>query len=246
MFLKNLRLQDFRNYKDKSFDFESSKIIFCGENGKGKTNILEAILLLSLGKSWREKKGSDLILRDYEKNTSEVSALISGKTQNSDEFQVLIEPKSRTFKKNEKKISGVQFLGQIPTLLFCPEFIHLFSGNKSQRIQFFDRFLVQIYPAYKKYLLDATKAHKQKTRLLRSFDYDLPDNFKIEQIKPWNKILIENLPKISQIRVDFIKNLNPILKKSLSEISGKKEEIFLELAFAEIPTLTENEVKRRT
>jgi len=103
--------------------------------------------------------------------------------------------------------------------------------------------LVQIYPAYKKYLLDATKAHKQKTRLLRSFDYNLPDRFKIEQIKPWNKILIENLPKISQIRVDFIKNLNPILKKSLNEISGKKEEIFLELAFAEIPTFTEDEVQ---
>ncbi len=239
MFLKTLKLQDFRNYQNQSFDFKHKKIIFCGKNGKGKTNILEAISLLSIGKSWREKKASNLILNQENK----ISALITGKTEENNIFKILIEPKSRNFLRNDKKISRVNFLGQIPTLLFCPEFINLFSGNKSQRLQFFDRFLVQIYPAYKSALIKATKAHKQKTRLLRSFDFDFPQNYKIEQIKPWNKILIENLPIISQLRKKFIDQINPILQNSLQEISGKSEPIKLELDFTEIPTLKETDIE---
>jgi len=61
MKIKRLEVQDFRSYPSHQWDFTANQIVFCGSNGKGKTNVLEAISLLSVGKSWREHTASDLI-----------------------------------------------------------------------------------------------------------------------------------------------------------------------------------------
>ncbi|MCK5460731.1 DNA replication/repair protein RecF [Candidatus Gracilibacteria bacterium] len=222
MQLKTLSLFDFRNHREKRFEFGEQNIVFFGNNGKGKTNILEAISVLSVGKSWREKQPVDLIRK------GESSAKIMGNMEDN-AYQVLIEEKNRTIFRNEKKVSLKSHIGAISTLLFCPEFLGLFSGNKRERQKFFDRFLFQISPNYRENLTRANQAHKQKTRLLRQ-GFERVVSW--DEIHPWNTILSETVPKVVSERESFVKDINPIFQEEFSKISGTSQdsvEIKLEL-----------------
>lgn len=214
MQLKTLTLFDFRNHAKKQFEFEEQNIVFFGNNGRGKTNILEAISVLSVGKSWRETQPSDLIRKGAS------SAKITGTTKDN-AYQVLIEEKNRTVFRNEKKVSFKSHVGAIPTLLFCPEFLGLFSGNKRDRQKFFDRFLFQVSPHYRENLTRANQAHKQKTRLLRQGSERVVS---WDEIRPWNTILSETVPKVVLERKSFLEAINPIFQEEFSKIAGTTDE----------------------
>lgn len=221
--LRSLSLFDFRNYEKKSFEFTKPNVVFFGKNGRGKTNILEAISVLSIGKSWRETTKKDVIRDKVE------SAKIKGVFKNNI-YEALLEEKNRTFLRNEKKISLKSHLGNIPTILFCPEYLNLFSGNKRERQKFFDRFLAQISETYRTNLVRANRAHKQKTKSLKLF-YE--NNLTRESIWPWNLILAETIPLIINERNEFLKTINPIFQKEFSQISQTEEPVFITLKYAE-------------
>ncbi len=219
--INSLSLFDFRNYDQKHFEFKK-KVVFWGNNGKGKTNILEAISILSVGKSWRETKGTDLILNGQE------SSLIQAKVAGENAFKIKISPHSRTFERNEKKIPLKNHFGTIPSLLFVPEHLELFAGTKSNRQKYFDRFLTQISPTYRDNLLRANRARKQKNTILKSFR-EQTNPYIYEEISPWNKILSETIPLIWNDRQNFIKKINPQLQKELKKISGTDNPIQISL-----------------
>ena len=246
--LEKLELFDFRNHENSKFNFTENSVVFWGQNGIGKTNILEAISVLSTGKSWRETTASDLILhQNINLNSSKNNQLTADSAKISaifkyHHFEVLIQDKSRNFFKNKKKISLKSHLGQIPTILFCPEFLELFSGTKAGRLRFFDRFLVQVYPKYREILARATKSHKQKTALLRaSFEYE--KTYLEAQLTIWNNILIETIPQIIKIREEFLTAINPIIQAELSKILASSDTISFKLQKAEDINSTEESVK---
>ena len=73
MYIKNIKLNNFRNYENQEINLEDKINIFYGDNAQGKTNILEAIYLCALGKSFRTKKEKELILFSKEKSSIEIS-----------------------------------------------------------------------------------------------------------------------------------------------------------------------------
>jgi len=234
MTLRTLTLHDFRNYTEQTFVFEKDIVVFVGGNGKGKTNILEAISILSVGKSWRETLSSDLI------RNGEASAQIQGVTDSDDHFKIQIQPKSRTFARNDKKMTRKKFFGQIPTLLFAPEHLHLFAGAKRERQKFFDRVLSQLSPVYRENLSRADKATRQKNALLRSFgpEFELGEEclsqVRTQDLAPWNEILAEVIPDIWRERTAFLSSLAEPLQQQLSDISGSSDSITVRLHTPEI------------
>ena len=227
--LKKLSLFNFRNHTDSVFDFTERKVVFCGNNGRGKTNILEAISVLSTGKSWREKKGLDLI--EYEKEEALIKAVIS-----NDSYEYLLTPRSRTLKRNEKKKSLKSHLGSFPSLLFAPEHLHIFHGTKTERQKFFDRFLSQMYPSYREALSKAQKAARQKSSLLRS---QAPGEIISQEfLIPWNTILSETIPIVWDIRAQFLEDTKELLQEELSKVAGNNDDIEIALQSPEdfVPT----------
>jgi DNA replication and repair protein RecF len=210
LMLKSLAVYDFRNYHEQKYTFSSSLIGFYGPNGKGKTNILEAISLLSVGKSWRTTTRSHLIQNNKD------SALITAITSKA-ALECICTQTSRKFRINEKPAKiDVQKTG-LATLLFAPEFIQLFSGTKSLRIRFFDRFLCQVSPQYKQWLKTANKILKQKQALLKSdFTTDL-------ELQTWNTMLSQVVPQIADYRIQILKELMPFFVSHLQTISGISE-----------------------
>ncbi len=223
IYLKKLTLFNIRNHTHENFDFVENKVVFWGDNGQGKTNILEAISLLGLGKSWRETSGQDLI--EIHQDSGKIQALFG-----RDQYDILIEPKRRQFFKNEKKISLTSHLGKIPTLLFCPEYLGLFTGGKTERLKFFDRFMVQIDDSYKTHLLMANRAHKQKITCLRQFQ-DSPGL--TEMLQPWNNILAETMPIIIKARQKVLLELTVLLQRELDLISGNNEPVSIKFECSE-------------
>ena len=231
MNLQTLILHDFRNYVEQTFTFDRNTVVFVGQNGRGKTNVLEAISVLSVGKSWRETVSTDLIRNGAD------SAQIQAKIQSGDSFKIQIQPRSRTFSRNEKKITRKKFFGQIPTLLFAPEHLSLFSGVKRERQKFFDRVLAQISPVYRENLSRADKATRQKNALLRSFEFELGEEFLDQvrtQLQPWNEILSEVIPQIWQERTDFLKSISGEFQQQLNEISQTTELVSIRLETPEV------------
>ncbi len=230
--IKKLICHDFRNHKHKELIFTENVVIFWGGNGQGKTNLLEAISIMSAGKSWRESSGQDLI------TDQKLSAKIEIDF-NENIYATLIEAKKRQFFKNEKKTPLKSHLGSIPTLLFCPEHLGLFSGTKTNRLKFFDRFLVQMSPTYRDNLIQASRAHKQKTACLKLQEehIDIPS-----LVSPWNNILAATIPHIISERKNFLQNLAPILQSQLSNISGNNDEVNVAFEASQVFTPTQEGV----
>jgi len=226
--ITSLRLRDFRNYEDKSFAFDQRNVVFCGQNGIGKTNVLEAISILSVGKSWREQSPSDLIRTGQE----QPAALINATDNQDNNYQVQIQPRSRKFLKNQKAISLKQYFGTIPTLLFAPEHLRLFSGAKRERQRFFDRFLYQISPNFREALSTCQKATKQRNVILKqcqeSFESSQVSIFQA-QLNPWNKILSQAIPQVFAERQKLVTDITPLLQADLDLLSQKQDAVVLQL-----------------
>ena len=245
--IQKLSLFDFRNYAEKHFEFTEKNVVFYGGNGKGKTNILEALSILSVGKSWRETNAEDLIRTDSDHG----AALIQAELENGNLYEVKIAPNARVFEKNAKKISLRQHFGTIPTLLFVPEHLMLFSGTKRNRQRFFDRFLFQTSIHYREHLTKFNRALKQKNALLKSFQESKSNpgstrDFSGQNpgllLAPWNEILSDTIPPITRARQDFLNELNPLLQKELKGLSRSSDPIEVQLEMAEDIEMTKEAV----
>ena len=235
MKIQSLSLHDFRNYSQRSFVF-GDKVVFWGQNGKGKTNILEALSVLSVGKSWRETTGSDLII------ANETSALVQAKLENADTYKITITPRTRSFERNGKKVSLKQHFGRIPTLLFVPEYLGLFSGLKLDRQKYFDRFLVQLISGYRENLIMFDRAKRHRNALFKAHRIESIPHFEAE-IHPWNQMLLETIPFLWKARSSFLTQINPILQRALDTISGDHDPVMIQLVSPEKVEMTEAGVR---
>lgn len=229
--IQSLALYDWRSYDEKIFHFDASSVIFYGNNGVGKTNILEAIALLSVGKSWRTSKNIDLI------KESSPSSKIDILTNKNDQYTLLLEPTKKQFLKNEKKEPFKKHLGQLPTLLFAPEQLTLFVGTKKQRRSLFDRLLCQLSFEYQSSLLKYEKAVKQRNALLKE------EFLSTENIHPWEHIISEEIPFIGKMRKQLAKDINPLLQKAFSALSQSDEPVTLTLLETESHLTTPTTVR---
>jgi len=127
MFLKQLSLTGFRNYKKKDFDFGERLNVVWGKNASGKTNLLEAIYLLSLGESFRAKKIDEMV--NFDEELGRVKGKILRENDEVKEIEVMVNRGEVGGKKVSKRrylIEGVgkrkgDFLGELPVVLFWPE-----------------------------------------------------------------------------------------------------------------------------
>lgn len=192
MLLKALRLSEFRNYLHLNINFSRPKNIFLGDNGQGKSNLLEAIYLTSHFKSFRSHKLSQLIRYGqiqfhiqgdffYSDLKHELSIAYSG-----DKKEILWDNKKL---KNQREHRLKHFC-----IFFSNKDIELATESAQTRRQFFDSFLSLISPEYNQSLTTYLSAIKQKNRELQSGVYS----------GLWDKNIVEEGTKITNARINFI------------------------------------------
>lgn len=147
---------------------EENVHVLVGANGVGKTNIIEAISILSLTKSCQKADETDIITwgQDYYR----IKANISSDTEEDKTLELVSQISPRKQKAcfiNDVKVSINQMVGALPTVVFLPQDLELFTGSPSSRRRFLDQLLCQVSPEYMQVLMQYQKIIKQRNSLLR-------------------------------------------------------------------------------
>lgn len=214
MYLDQLELRNFRNYQELKLKFSERINIFIGENAQGKTNLLEAIALLCLGKPIRTKKDNELIKWETD------HCFCRGQFQESENFTLIeigIGLKEKRIKIDGQVVKNNSVFGQIPVVIFSPDDLQLVKGGPQQRRDFIDIYLAQIEPKYRFVYYNFYKVLQHRNRLLKQ---DFVDR---EELEAWNDQLIEKGSKVIRYRNSLINSVKPYIKAAQQIISGDKE-----------------------
>ncbi len=228
MILLSLELHRFRNYQKVSIEFDKKRNILSGKNAQGKTNILEAIYLLCISRSFRTK---------YEKETikfEEDSCSIQGefKLDNGLDRTVIFHYSREAGKQlsiNRKRITKLsEYIGQFPIVLSSPEEYNLTSGPPAERRRFIDILLSQVSVKYLHHMQDYYQIVKQRNSILNERKYDYHQ--KNTLLGPWNESFIEKGSWIIWERMKFLDRLNLLVKDIYTNLTNSNEQVNLSYA----------------
>lgn len=258
MKIKKLQLENFRNYKSFSYDFPEQKniTVLIGPNGKGKTNFLESIYILSLGKSFRTLIQEDLIEWNMDYMRCNCEILSSYETTQLDVYYSKYPKKVKKFKKNEVNLKNSEYLGNLITVLFHPENMNMLYLSPSFRRKYINILLSQTDKKYLNALSNYKKILKQRNALLNEIRDSKFKGKKYssleEDLNAWDTEILEYGPCIISKRKKLIRFLKDNIGKNYISISGGKEKVSLKYINPiqdDIPlqkAYKENLLKRRT
>lgn len=169
MRINSLELEGFRNYAREAADFDPRCNVICGENAQGKTNLLEALVYLSRGKSPRARTDREMI--GFQAESARLLARVDSRDR---EFRVqadLFRGRRRKLTVNQVPVKTGAALGDVyHTVLFQPEDLYLIREGAAARRRFLDTALCQLRPRYAAALAGYERAREQKARILRDCD----------------------------------------------------------------------------
>ena len=219
MKLKNLQLTNYRNCKNIVLDFNSSKTLIIGKNAQGKTNILESIYFLSTLKSPRTSNNIELI--NFDANEVKIeSEIIKAGTEINLKY-IYTREKTRELRVNLLKTTPKNFKLVLKTVLFSTADLLLLRGNPSDRRDWLDRAISQIYPAYDERLSKYDKIRIQKNNCLK--DYLKTGNLNQTLLDVYNEQLTITGSNIIYLRIKFLKEIEKIAKEKHRTISESED-----------------------
>ena len=225
MFLKSLSLLNFKNYREAEFEFHDKVNCFVGNNGEGKTNILDAIYYLSFCKSFFNPSDSQNVLH------GEAFFLVQGEFEKGGESDKIYcgvkKGQPKIFKKNKKEYDRLaEHIGGYPLVMISPsDSILIYEGSEERR-KFIDGIISQYDRAYLDHLIQYNKALAQRNALLKLFFKER--RFDAESLDVWSAQLQRHGQFIYEKRADFIQQFEPIFQDYFKIISGQKESVELE------------------
>ena len=225
MELKSLSLNNYRNFEELNLSFSEKINCFIGNNGVGKTNILDSIYYLSFCKSWLNPIDTQNIRysSDY--------FMIKGNFQLADNIETiscaLKNGRKKSFKRNGKEYSKLSdHIGLIPLVTVSPYDTDLIHGGSEERRRFIDIIISQFDKDYLDKLLKYNKILLQRNSLLKQFAQN--GKFEAESLEIWDFQLVANGNLLHQKRKEYIKNIIPIFNKYYSYISLDNETVSLD------------------
>ena len=211
--LFDLRLQHFRSYQDASFEFSPGVNIIVGPNASGKTNLLEAILVLAKGNSYRVR---DAELVAFGAAWSRLDTnLIDGRVRT---LKILTEPAvAKNYEIDGKTFKRLTLHHSLPVVLFEPNHLLLLSGGPEQRRVYLDDLLEQTQPAYGALLRQYRRTLAQRNALLKT-----AQNVSEAQLFPWNIRLSQLAGQVVRARTELVERINVVLPELYTALSHAK------------------------
>lgn len=231
LFISKLLLSNFRNYEKTTISFSSNINVLYGRNGSGKTNVLEAINILSRGKSQRITKDNELIMLD--KDAFLIKGLLNSNGYESTVQCSYNQGKGKKLLYNGQSITNSKELfSQLPTVSFLPENLDLIKGGPEQRRLFLDDILVVISVQYKDYLNRYSKVLYQRNQLLKDIR---KKGLTKDALDSWDNQLIYYGDRIIKYRYKLLYEIRPFLQKNYVKLADSEETV----TFQYINTLAE-------
>lgn len=214
MIIKSIKLTNFRNHSSYALECQDETSLILGANGYGKTSVLEAIYILTRGKSFRAtdpdiiKRGTDYYRIELEYTSGEQTVVTyDGKTKTF----IILDKKSKRLPKKQK----------YPVILFQPSDLNLISHSPGRRRTYFDHIFSEFDENYATSLSKYEKALKQRNELLKN------DFISKDALFSWNILLAKYGTILHNLRQKFIQEINQQLTTTYRSISENQDEVFI-------------------
>ena len=222
--LKEISLLQFKNYTQCSFRFDKRIIGICGNNGVGKTNLLDAIYYLCFTKSYFSRSDQSNVLRGA------AGFRIEGQFD-QDGVGTSVVCILRPTGKKEFLADGIPYekfsrhIGRLPCVIIAPDDIQIITGASEERRRFLDALLSQLDPVYLQDLIEYNKVLQQRNGFLKTLtERRLTDKGLLDV---YDEQLVARGTRLFDRRVVFLKELLPLAARFYAQIAGAEEPLTL-------------------
>ncbi|MBW7854707.1 MAG: DNA replication and repair protein RecF [Ignavibacteriales bacterium] len=216
MILSKLRIVNFRNYPEQNFEFSSRFNFIYGDNGHGKTNILEAISFITFAKSFLGSSEADCL--KYGEEFFTIKGLIGSETDNFSEVLLSYKPETRrNYFVNNQNVRNIstEIFGRYPVVFFSPHSLSITYGSPGERRRFFDILISQTSPVYLDDLRKLTRIIRQKNVLLKNYFNHHSDKSQTGGLlESYNDKLATVATSVIQRRLEFLSEFENFFKEN--------------------------------
>ena len=240
MRIKSLKLLYFRNYLSMNIDVHPSLNVLVGNNANGKTNIIESIFCLALGRSYRTKSDSECIM--FDETATAMSCVVNKNDKNLD-IMLGINNKGKSAKiAGVKKTKLTDFVGELNVVLFSPEDLQLVKGSPSLRREFINREFYQFSRIYHKYYLMYQHLLKQRNSYLKDMRKNPKDEMSLAYLETITSQLAKVAIYITRERVSFVQDISKLTYQNMLNISNGQESLKIRYKSSVLEALNINDI----
>jgi DNA replication and repair protein RecF len=220
MLFKSVSLENFRNYESLTLSFDPKLNLFLGQNAQGKTNLLESLFIMGLGRSFRTNKDRDMIA--FGKDYSKATCLVEDESGDETEIKIVYQKEGKIIHVDGVKLDrSIDLLENIYIVVFSPDDLRIIKDGPDNRRRFLDRELCQIKPVYYSDLGNYKKVLKQRNMLIRQNSFDK------ELLAVFDEALADYGLRLSDERQRFTGRLMEISHTIHESISGGRESLVI-------------------
>ncbi len=224
MHLKSLSLVNFKNYDQIDIPLSEKINCFVGDNGVGKTNLLDAVHYLALCKS--NLNPIDSLNIRYDRDFCFVQGIFERQGKEENIYCGIQKQKKKQFKRNQKEYQKLsEHIGLIPLVMISPADAILINGGSEERRKFMNGVIAQYSRVYLDNLIQYNRALSQRNSLLKEFA--LRRSFDREMLEVWDDQLLRYGRPIYEERKRFVDELLPVFNAFYSHVSDNKETVTL-------------------
>ena len=219
MWIKKIKVKNFRNYKEEEISLSKGINLFYGDNAQGKTNIIEAIFLSGFGKSFRTNKEKEMVNINEKESGVEIDY---EKIDREGKIKIQLGNKKNIWINGVKIKKLSELLGKVNLVIFHPDDIYILKGIPQSRRRFLDIMISGLKPNYMYHLNLYLKTLEQRNNYLKQIKEENRDESLLDV---WDEELIKHAIIIYKYRKEYIDKIQEKINQIHSEITNKQEKI---------------------
>ncbi len=232
MIVREITLEGFRNYDRAAVALSPGINVIAGENAQGKTNLLEAVFLLSCGRGFRTRLDSELI--SFESETARVAARVFSQEREQTISVTMARGRRKQILVNGVRKNANELADSLRVVLFCPDDLNMIREGAKERRRFLDMAISQLRPNYGKLLTDYNRLADSKRRILTDWHEKPP---LLDALDDYSEQMARISAQLVRYRAAFCRRLAETATPIHAEFSGSGEALGLE--YKTVSTVTD-------
>lgn len=228
MTISELSLRDFRSYTSLDVSFSEGLTVVFGDNGNGKTNLIEAVSVLSTLRSFRRAPKEALIRVGTDEAFLRANVL-EGSRQVQIESSMSRTSPSRTLVNRQKLTRSAELRDVLSTTVFSPDDLEIVKGSPGERRAFLDELLMDLHPKNEVATSEFAKVLRQRNALLKQLGAS-PNSDAMFTLDVWDSRLVEVGERLAQLRSKLVAQLEPLVNESYQALAGRSATVSLRYA----------------